>query len=77
MLIHRLTTINMYSTQETMGDFPYVQLSFSLELLLFLYYYFLLFLPANKILMKRLAKMDRKLTGISSMIRKAIREGMN
>lgn len=34
MLIHRLTTINMYSTQETMGDFPYVQLPFNLGLLI-------------------------------------------
>lgn len=43
MLIHRLTTINMYSTQETLGDFPNVLLPFNLErLIVFVLLFFII-----------------------------------
>lgn len=47
MLIHRLTTINMYSTQETLGDFPNVLLPFNLErLIVFVLLFFII--PTSK-----------------------------
>ena len=47
MLIHRLTTINMYSTQETLGDFPNLLLPFNLErLIVFVLLFFII--PTSK-----------------------------